>query len=99
MRKACLTSGQIERQALEYAATHLSGGAAGKLPARLAPAAEAWVAAKRAKVTAAMWHSAGIVRNRADLKVRAAAPGPPLVDVDSITTSSGGPLLVQVQEL
>jgi len=53
--------------ALQYAATHL-GGAAAKMPSKLAPAAEAWVAAKRAKLAAVMWNAAGIVRNQADLK-------------------------------
>ena len=35
---------------------------------QLSPAAREWVAAKRSELTATVWHGAGIVRSRADMK-------------------------------
>lgn len=60
-------------QALQHAA-HLSESAAGTTPQKLAPAATAWVAAKREQLNSVMWNSAGIVRNQADLTVRPSLP-------------------------
>ena len=42
--------------------------AGSKTPVQLSAAAREWVAAKRSELTATVWHGAGIVRSRSEMK-------------------------------